>query len=188
MCAAMPASVFHQCPVCLTPRESPALPGQCAACGFALDAHSAVWRTRTRTTDVAVRYALAGVIVGILMALVYPTGTQRAAYAITPLVLGLAAAAGGLTLRRLFSGHIQDRFVALTPAGIVVGTRTPPLLIPWERFDRIVVRRGFLRIEQVGDQPLHTLDDIFASAAEAEVFRQAVTAAVRRYARTTASA
>ena len=87
----------------------------------------------------------------------------------------------GLGLRCLISGRITGRFVALTPPGILVGTRRRPTLLPWADFDQLTDQRGVPKLRLHASETLVPLEDIFASAQELADFRSALHAAAQRY-------
>lgn len=169
-----------RCPVCGGELPGQPLPNACAACGFAYDADTRVWQTRETWARLGLVYALVGLALGLFIAV-----TQRIAFGQSlsptlPLVGVLVAPAVGLLFRRLVGGRISDRFVALTPPGILVGTRTRPTLIPWGDFAQLSERRGVPRIRRRESGELVAIDDIFADADALAAFRAAVTATARR--------
>lgn len=96
-----------------------------------------------------------------------------------PLLLALGAPAVGLAFRQSIFGRISGRFVALTPGGIVVGTRGRPRTVTWEEFERLGERRGVpvLYLHESGVQV--PLDDIFRDSQELGEFRAALKAAAK---------
>lgn len=156
------------------------LPNTCTQCNFAYDAETRVWRTRETWARLALVYALVGLALGLFVAV-----TQRIAFGQSlsptlPLVGVLVAPAVGLLLRRIVGGRISDRFVALTPSGILVGIRLRPILIPWDDFAQLSERRGVPRIRRRESGELVAIDDIFADADSLAAFRAAVIATARR--------
>lgn len=127
-----------------------------------------------------IRYAIAGLVLGLAISLLYRMNVDEAPYPMLPLALGLIAPAVGLFIRRLISGRVAGRFVALTPIGIVVGTRPRPTIVPWGDFDRVTEQHGILKLQRQNDPALIPLDDIFAGPADAAAFRQTLTAAARQ--------
>ncbi len=81
----------------------------------------------------------------------------------------------------MVSGRITGRFVAVTPPGILVGTRQPALLVSWDEFEQLTEQRGVLKIRSHDSGTLVPLDDIFANPVEVAAFEQAVKQAVTRY-------
>lgn len=98
-----------------------------------------------------------------------------------PLACALLAPGLGLLLRRGLTGRVTGRFVALTPGGILVGTRARPMLVAWSDFDRLTEQRGVPKLQlRSGPAPL-PLDDIFSGAEEVAAFRSELKQAAKRY-------
>ena len=187
---------------CGTDLADPAPPKTCPGCGFAYDVSTRIWRSEESWGRLALVYIAWGLLAGLFISVLQGIGLAEAPHPVLPLVLGVAAAFAGLALRRLLSGRITGRFVALTAAGIVVGTRpvrqTRPAAaregalsdaeedglqcVPWANFDRLVEERGVLKIRTRSGPaaviPI-PLDDIFNSRQEAADFRATVLAAAR---------
>lgn len=178
----MPPTGLDNCPVCTCDLSTRPPPDRCPECGFDYDEHTRVWRSGQSWVPLALRYMLEGLVIGLLVALLYPGGLKRAAYATLPLVLALLAPAVGLLCRRVISGRICGRFVALTPPGILIGTRARPTLVHWDDFDRVTVQRGVLKIQRISNPALLVLEDIFGDAEEVAAFRAELKRAARRYA------
>lgn len=156
-------------------------PRRCPDCGFTYDERTRIWQSGESWALLGLRYAIAGLVLGLVISLLYRMSVNEAPYPMLPLALGLIAPAVGLAIRRLISGRIAGRFVALTPVGIVVGTRPRPTIILWADFDRVTEQRGILKLQRRNDPVLIPLDDIFARPDQAADFRQAVTHAARQH-------
>lgn len=176
----------NRCPVCGGALPSQPLPNACADCGFAYDADTRVWRTHETWARLGLVYAMAGLALGLFVAVAQRIGFGQSLSPTLPLVGVLVAPAVGLLFRRIVGGRISDRFVALTPSGILVGIRTQPLLIPWDDFAQLSERRGVPRIRRRESGELVAIDDIFADADSLAAFRAAVTATARRKCRPSA--
>jgi hypothetical protein len=148
---------------------------------FEYDEHTRVWRSGESWGRLACVYTAAGLVAGVIVSALYRLGFENAPYPAFPLVLGLVTPVAGLYLRRLISGRITGRFVALTPRGILVGTRTTPVLVPWGAVERLIEERGVPKLRCHDAPTLVPLDDIFANAAEVDAFGKALQDAVRRY-------
>jgi hypothetical protein len=172
---------LERCPHCggdLTTRPPP---NRCPDCSFEYDEHTRVWRSDESWGRLATVYATVGLVTGVIVSLLYRLSFAHAPYPALPLVLGLIAPALGLFLRRLIGGRITGRFVALTPRGILVGTRRTPLLISWGVFDQLTEQRGVPKLRCCGSTTLVALDDVFAGAAEVSAFERALHDALRRH-------
>lgn len=177
----MPTDGLDRCPQCSARLADARGPHPCSECGLELDEHVRIWRSGESWARLAAIYALVGLIVGLLVGLVYRFRHEQVPNPALALILAVATPAVGLLVRRVLGGRITGRFVALTPAGILVGTRPRPYLIPWTDFERIVQRGGVPRLQRRTVPLPVPLDDIFASPAEVEEFRKELAAAVRRY-------
>jgi hypothetical protein len=176
---------FEQCPVCATDLRGLPAPARCPNCGFGYDEHTRVWRSDETWRRVAVRYMVMGLGAGLFISVIEAIGYGEAPRPVLPLVLGLLAPVGGLLLRRMVSGRISGRFVALTPDGIVVGTlpRARVRLIHWEDFERIEAQYGVIKLRRRNSPVPMPLDDIFNAETEAADFRAALDAAAREHRR-----
>ncbi len=177
----MPEVSLEHCPACGRPLGDRPPPNQCPDCGFAYDERTRVWRSNESWARLVVVYATVGLFIGIAIAVLYRLGYEQVPNPTLALVCFLAAPLVGLAFRRVLSGRITGRFVALTPGGIVVGTRATPRTIPWHDFDRLSLRRNTPRIVQRSTGDLMPLEDIFASAAEVAAFRDALRRGARNY-------
>jgi hypothetical protein len=181
MDAAMPAQTLERCPNCAADLHALRPPNRCPACAFEYDEHTRVWRSDESWGRLALVYTSAGLVVGTIISGLYRLSLENAPYPALPLILGLLAPAAGLFLRRLISGRITGRFVALTLRGLCVGTRPTPLLVPWEDVEQLTEQRGVLKVRRHSSTTLVPLDDIFGSAAEVALFEAAFRDAVRRH-------
>ncbi|MCK4341424.1 MAG: hypothetical protein KAY37_06850 [Phycisphaerae bacterium] len=177
----MPQSELERCPVCSGDLGQRPPPNHCPECGFAYDEQTRVWRSGETWARLAVIYALVGLVIGVVVATLYRVSLDRVPNPTLTLLCAVIAPAVGLVFRRGLGGRITGRFVALTPSGIMVGTRSRPLLIPWSDFNRLVERRGITRIQRHGTSILVALDDIFANEEEKVSFRNELTRASKRY-------
>jgi len=177
----MPLSTLEHCPVCAHDLTDRAPPNRCPQCGFEYDENTRVWRSSQSWPRLAVIYAAVGFILGLMVAALDRLGAKHATYPILPILGALVAPAIGLLFRRIIGGRISGRFVALTPRGILVGTRSRPLLVPWTDYDRLGEQRGVPKLYRHAKPLLIPLDDIFANPAELVAFRDALKEAARRY-------
>ena len=176
----VPAQALERCPNCGEDLRTLPAPNRCPDCGFAYDAQTRVWQSRESWGRLALLYTAGGLVVGVVISALYRLSFANAPYPALPLLLGLITPVAGLALRRLISGRISGRFVALTPHGILVGTRPTPLLVPWAVVDRLIEERGVPKLRCHDAPTLVPLDDIFASPAEVDEFGQALHAAMAR--------
>ena len=175
----MSTSPVDRCPVCDCDLSVRSPAGRCPDCGFEYNEQTRIWRSEESWARLAFTYMAYGLLVGACISLVYRASFDHAPYPMLPLVLGLVAPALGLLWRRMIGGRISARFVALTPPGIVVGTRPQPTLVPWDDFAQLTEQRGVLRLRRRSAPVLVPLDDIFDSPDELAVFRAAVSQAAR---------
>ena len=176
----MAATGPDACPVCSRPLAELPPPNRCPDCGFDYDADTQVWRSSETWRQVMVVYTAYGLIGGMICAALYRFGFEQAPYPALPLLLALVVPAVGLSVRRLISGRITGRFVALTPSGVLVGTRPTPELVPWDDVDRLADQRGVPKLQRRASETMLPLDDIFAGAEDLAAFRNALQAALRR--------
>jgi len=178
----MPASKLDRCPACGCDLSARPPPDRCPDCQFEYDEHTRIWQSRESWPHLAGVYCTIGLVAGLVGAVAQSISFPRAPHPAFPLVLAVAAPALGLLYRRLLGGRITGRFVALTPAGIVVGTRSPPHVIPWAEFDRLTQERGVPKLQRRDSTALVPLDDIFDTPGELDSFRLALKEAARRQA------
>ena len=126
-------------------------------------------------------YGLIGLLVGLGLALGQRLSRGEVENALLPVSTGLIIAAGGLLLHRALTGRLSDRFVALTPRGILVGTRPNAELIPWKDVRRVTTRGRTPRVERHSTGMPVALEDVFDSSDELAEFRQDATASRERY-------
>lgn len=179
-----PARGPGRCPVCAADLRGQAAPNRCDECGFVYDADTRLWRSNESWARLALVYMIYGFTAGLLVALLSHATLKRPAYATLPLLLALLTPALGLGLRRLFSGRISGRFVAVGRAGFVVGTRARPLTIEWDDFERLTEQRGVLKIQRKSNPALVPLDDLFATPQESSEFRDVTRRLARQHRRT----
>lgn len=170
----MTPNELERCPVCAADLRDRPPPAACPECGFAYDADTRIWRSSETWARLACIYAAVGVIVGLVTAVLYRVQFGHVPNAAFALLLAAAFPTLGLALRRVVGGRVSGRFVAVAPAGIVLGTRGRPTVVPWGDFERLVERRGVLRIQRASTAELAAVDDIFATPAQAGAFREAV--------------
>ncbi len=172
----MATTPIERCPVCGNRLAVSQSPTACADCGFEYDRDTRVWCSAETWGRVGLTYAAWGVGVGVAVAAVQRLAPSNAPYAYPalPLVCALLTPTFGLLVRRLVSGRITGRFVALTPPGIVVGTRPRPLLIRWSEFQRLGDRRGLPRLHFNDSRQPVALEDIFNTPAEFSDFKAAL--------------
>ncbi len=183
--SAMATADLEQCPVCAADLRVRPAPGRCPDCGFQYDEQTRVWRSDQTWRRLAIRYMVMGLAAGLFIAVLEALTYGEARRPVLPLVFGLLAPLAGLAIRRILSGRIIGRFVALTPDGIVVGTlpRARLQLVHWEDFERLEEQRGVLKLHR-SDAPVPIpLEDIFKSPAEAAEFRAALNALAREHRR-----
>lgn len=175
------AQTFERCPQCGRPLHDRRPPNTCPDCGFTYDADTRVWRVHESWMRPMFIQAVLGFALGLGIALIHPAGDRRAAFAIWPLALAIASASLGLLVQRILSGKLSDRFVAITPAGLVVGLRPRPTTIAWDDFDRLTVQRGVLKVQRRSNPALLPLEDVFDGPQDVADFRSAVDAARKRH-------
>ena len=183
MRGSMSAPMLDRCPNCGQDLRARPAPSHCPDCGFEYDAQTRVWLSRESWGRLACLYAVGGLLAGVVISALYRLSFTNAPYPALPLLLGLIAPLVGLALRRLISGRISGRFVALTPRGVLVGTRATPLRVPWDAVERVVEERGVPKLRCHDVPALVPLDDIFASAAEVDEFEKALQDARTQYGR-----
>jgi hypothetical protein len=171
---------LQRCPNCMQDLSNLPPPNRCPSCGFEYDRNTRVWRSTETWGRLAVVYGVVGLILGLAVALSYRVFFGHVPNPALPLVLAVLAPALGLAVRRMVSGRLTGRFVALTPRGVVVGTRNPPVLVEWHDLARVVEERGVLKLRRDDATQLVPLDDIFSSEGEAAEFRTAAEEAARR--------
>ena len=176
------------CPSCQADLKGVGPEGRCARCGFEYDEHTRVWRARRTWHHHVVAYGLIGLIAGLGLALAERLTGADVENDLLPVVTGLVVAAGGLLLHRALTGRLSDRFVALTPRGILVGTRPTAQLIPWKDVRLVTLRGRNPRVERHSTGTPAVLEDVFDTPEEIAAFRQATTASRERYTQAEADA
>ncbi len=177
----MPARMLDHCPNCSQDLRTLPPPNRCPDCAFEYDAQTRVWQSRESWGRLACVYTAGGLVAGVVISALYRLSFANAPYPALPLLLGLIAPVAGLALRRLISGRISGRFVALTPRGILVGTHPTPWRVPWDAVDRLIEERGVPKLRCHDAPTLVPLDDIFANPAEVDEFGKALHAALARH-------
>jgi hypothetical protein len=180
-------SVPQRCPDCGCDLRALPPPGRCPECGFEYDEHTRVWRSRQPWQRHALVYFVIGTAIGVVLAILYRLVVGHVPYPVFPLLFGLVYAAGGLLIRRVLTGRLSGRFVALTPKGILVGTRRRSSLIPWDDVDRVSQPRGVPKVQRRGSGVPVVLEDVFEKPQAVAAFREEVKAAEKRYAKSAAS-
>jgi hypothetical protein len=168
----VPETDLKTCPDCGQSLAEPH--GECADCGFQYDERTRVWRCGRSWQHRFLYNALAGLAAGLLVTIAYRTAHGAAPNALLPILTGIAVALAGLAFDRLLSGRLSGRFVALTPSGVVLGTRRQRRLVPWSDIHRLNTRGRVPKLELIGDQPDVPLEDVFDTRAELESFRRAL--------------
>ena len=171
---------LEHCPACTCALGHRPPPNRCPDCGFAYDENTRVWTSSESWARLALTYTTIGLTIGVVVSVLYRLSFDRVPNPPLALLLSLGAPLLGLLFRRVIGGRITGRFVALTPPGIVIGTRTQPVLVPWSDFERLNERRGIPRIQQKSTSTLIAIDDIFANAAEVAAFRDELAQAAKR--------
>lgn len=171
----------ERCPRCGAPLRPPPPAQPCAACGLPLDDASRIWRSQRSWHHYAVAYGLLGLGAGLAAALLRRLAVGEIENALLPILTGLAVAVVGLTLHRILTGRLTGRFVAITPAGLIVGTRRENQLLPWGEIRRVRIQGRVPSIELKADPLPVVLEDVFHSAAELAEFRSACQTAQARY-------
>jgi len=121
-------------------------------------------------------------VIGLALALVYRFIRGEVPQPVFPLLFAVLYAVGGMVIRRTLSGRLSGRFVAVTPRGVVVGTRRPSRLILWKDVERASERKGVPRIDVRGSGVPIALEDVFDGPEDVAAFREEVKQARRRYA------
>ncbi len=183
----MKTAALDRCPTCSRELSGRPAPNACPDCGFEYDEHTRVWLSSESWARLALVYTALGLVCGLVVAGSHRLSLGYAPDPTLPLLVAIVAPALGLFLRRLIGGRISGRFVALTPAGILVGTRPRPRLITWHEFDRVTEQRGIAKIQLRESGLLIPIDDIFANTAEYMVFREELKQAARRHQRSNVS-
>jgi len=176
------ATALETCPDCGYDLHGLEPPGRCPRCGFEYDQHTRVWRSSRPWQHPALVYFIIGTAIGLVLAITYRLVRGRVPYPVFPLLFGLVYAAGGLLIRRVLTGRLSGRFVALTPKGILVGTRRRSSLIAWDDVDRVSQPKGVPKIQRHSSGVPVVLEDVFEKPEEVAAFRAEVKAAKRRYA------
>jgi len=171
----------EQCPECGSDLRGSPLPGRCPECGFEYDEHTRVWRSRKPWQRHALVYFVVGTAIGLVLAILYRLVVGHVPYPVFPLLFGLVYAAGGLLIRRVLTGRLSGRFVAVTPKGILVGTRRRSSLIAWDDVDRVSQPKGVPKIQRHSSGVPVALEDVFDKAQDVAAFRAEVKAAKKRY-------
>jgi hypothetical protein len=179
----MSSGPIQRCPVCSRDLSLWPPPNSCPDCGLEYDQHTRVWRSSESWARLALIYTAVGLVVGGVIAGLQRLSFGQARYPALPLLTGLLAPALGLLLRRLVGGRITGRFVALTPGGILVGTRPQPTRVPWDDFEQLTEQRGVPKLRCRQSPNLVPLDDIFDGPTELAEFRAALLEAARRHGR-----
>ena len=177
----MPDSALQRCPDCGCDLRGLPPPGRCPECGFEYDGHTRVWRSRQPWQRHALVYFVIGTAIGLLLAVLYRLTMGSVPYPVFPLLFGLVYAAGGLLIRRVLTGRLSGRFVALTPRGILVGTRRRSRLIPWDDVDRVSQPKSVPKILRHSSGVPVVLEDVFNRPEDIAVFRAEVKAAKKRH-------
>jgi hypothetical protein len=138
-----------------------------------------IWRTAETWHHIAWRYAVFGLLLGILLCALYRVRLAEVPDPMLALLSAILAAGLGLLVRRLLGGRVSGRFVAVTPNGILLGTAVRPEFIPWSDVERVVEHRGVLRLQCSTSAVPHPLEDIFADTAQRTEFAAVVQAALR---------
>jgi len=177
----MSATGLEICPDCGCDLRGLPPPGCCPQCGFEYDEHTRVWRSRQPWQRHALVYFVIGTAIGLLLAIIYRLVRGHVPYPVFPLLFGLVYAAGGLLIRRVLTGRLSGRFVAIMPKGILVGTRRRSSLIPWDDVDRVSQPRGVPKIQRHSSGVPVVLEDVFEKPQEVAAFRAEVKTAKKRY-------
>lgn len=176
----MPVTGPECCPACGADLRTVTPPGRCPDCGLEFDQHTHIWRSHRTWHHYAVFYGLIGLGAGLFVAIAYRLGHGEVPNPLLPVLTAVGVAAVGLIMQRVLNGRLSGRFVALTPAGILVGTRPRSLMIPWEDVRRLSTRHHIPRIERHGTSFAEPLEDVFDNAAELAEFAQALKEARKR--------
>ena len=178
----MSAAGLETCPDCGCDLRGLPLPGRCPECGFEYDQHTRVWRSSRPWQRHALVYFVIGTAIGLLLAIIYRLVRGHVPYPVFPLLFGLVYAAGGLLIRRVLTGRLSGRFVAVTPKGILVGTRGRSSLIAWDDVDRVSQPKGVPKIQRHSSGVPVALEDVFEKPEDVAAFRAEVKKAKRRHA------
>jgi hypothetical protein len=170
----MPEVNVEICPDCGRDLRPHAAAGKCPECGFEFDAHTRVWRSSRSWQRHFLYNALVGLTAGILLTIAHRLLHGEVPNPLLPILTGLAVALAGLAFDRVLGGRLSGRFVALTPAGIVLGTRRRPRLIVWDEIHRLNTRGRVPKLELTSDAADVPLEDLFDTPAEFDDFRRAL--------------
>ncbi|MFH1748643.1 MAG: hypothetical protein ABIG44_16535 [Planctomycetota bacterium] len=177
----MPESGPIKCPECGNDLNANPTAGTCSDCGFPFDEQTRIWKSARTWHHHAIFYGILGLFTGVLVALAYRLAQGEVPNALLPVALALGVATLGLLMQRALSGRLSSRYVALTPAGIQVGVRAHPLLIPWEDVRRLSTRKQVPQIKRHSTSFAVALEDIFDNPAELDAFATALQQARQQY-------
>ncbi len=163
---------LDSCPECGFDAVSAGRPAACPTCGFPLASGVRVWRTSRTWHMHAARYALLGALAGLVVLLGYRSEFEELPNALLPVSAGLALAGLGLLADRILAGRLSHRYVALTEAGVLVGTRRRRVLVPWNDVYRVKTHGQVPRLERLSDAASIPLDELFDSADELREFQR----------------
>lgn len=163
-----------------------AIPGRCPACGLTLDEYTRVWRSTHSWQHHAVRYGLLGLLTGLAAAMLERSSQGSVRNPLLPILTGVAVAVLGLLLDRALTGKLSERFVAVTPEGILLGLRPGSELVPWADFRRVMIRGRVPKLERHSSSNAIALEDVFDSGDALVDFVESVRAARQRYVHATA--
>ena len=176
----MESALSNDCLRCEVELGESSLPRRCSECGLVVDAGTRVWRNEETWSRLALVYVTGGLLIGLTIAVLYRIARGHVPDPTWALLCAMLAPGLGLLFRRIVGGRITGRFVAVTPSGILVGTRGRPQLIEWSDVERTQDRKGVIRILRHSTAASVPVDDVFTNADEVAAFRDAVRRALRQ--------
>jgi hypothetical protein len=178
----MPIVGPDRCPDCGVALDELPPPNRCPDCGFEYDEHTRVWRSGKSWQHYAVGHGLIGLVLALVLAVSYRLVRGEVPHPAFPLLFALAYAGVGLLIRRVLMGRLSGRFVAITPRGVLVGTRRRSALIGWEDVERLSHSKGVPKLRRRSSGVAVPLEDIFNRPEDLATFRMELKAGRQRYA------
>ena len=178
----MPEAGLQTCPDCGEDLTAVQPPGRCATCGFEFDEQTRVWRPTRTWHHHSVLYGVLGLAAGLLVTVGYRLEFDEVPNPLLPIAAAIGVAVLGLIMDRVLVGRMSDRFVALTPVGVLIGTRRRSRLVPWGDVAKLRIRAGRVpRLECQSEGVTIPLEDLFDTPTELAAFRDAFDQGRRRH-------